>query len=517
MCLIVCCSLRSGRDKGIRMYRVPTVVTNQGSEAEELSKERRRMWISAISRDKLTDKILNNDRVCERHFVSKKPAAPWDRFNVDWVPTQELGHEKKPFEDDEEAKAEVNLARAERSNERRKRRSELLEQERLLKLQRLNEPGLPLADISLEIESSEIQETELQLEDRRSCATQTEAFDHLYRSVASSQDISPQTDASCQTDEFDYLFSQSNSKPFDQDYLRDDDAKVSFYTGLPGYDILVKTFNYVSPYVTRKTISLNPFQEMVMVLMKLRLNVPLQDLAYRFGVSLPTVSRIFAHWLFIMDVRLSPLIKWPGREDLWRTMPQSFKFSFENKTTVIIDCFEVFCVKPSNLLARAQTFSSYKHHNTVKVLIGITPQGTVSFVSQAWGGRTSDKYLTENCGILNKLLPGDLVMADRGFTIHEGVALKHAKLVIPAFTKGKAQLDPVEVEMTQGIATVRIHVERVIGLLRRKYTILEGILPTHYLTCDPSDIPEAQVPIIDRIIRVCSGLVNLCGPIVPFD
>ena len=86
-------------------------------------------------------------------------------------------------------------------------------------------------------------------------------------------------------------------------------------------------------------------------------------------------------------------------------MPQCFKFSFGTKTTVIIDCFEVFCVKPTNLLARAQTFSSYKHHNTVKVLIGITPQGCISFVSEAWGGSTSDKQLTENCGVLNKFAP----------------------------------------------------------------------------------------------------------------
>ena len=80
------------------------------------------------------------------------------------------------------------------------------------------------------------------------------------------------------------------------------------------------------------------------------------------------------------------------------------------------------------------------------------PQGYISFVSEAWGGSTSDKHLTENCGLLDKLLPGDLVMADRGFTIHDGVALKHAQLVIPAFTKGKEQLDPIDVEKTKGIA-----------------------------------------------------------------
>ena len=41
-----------------------------------------------------------------------------------------------------------------------------------------------------------------------------------------------------------------------------------------------------------------------------------------------------------------------------------------------------------------------------------------------------------------------MVMADRGFTIIicESVGLKQVKLVIPAFTKGKLQLDPVDVE-----------------------------------------------------------------------
>jgi len=53
------------------------------------------------------------------------------------------------------------------------------------------------------------------------------------------------------------------------------------------------------------------------------------------------------------------------------------------KVTVVIDCFEVFIEKPTNLLATAQTFSSYKHYNTIKLLIGITPQGTVSYASEA--------------------------------------------------------------------------------------------------------------------------------------
>ena len=88
------------------------------------------------------------------------------------------------------------------------------------------------------------------------------------------------------------------------------------------------------------------------------------------------------------------------------------------------------------------------------------------------------------------------------------------KLVIPAFTKGREQLDHIGVEKTRALASVRIHVERVIGLLCCKYTILQSTLPTNFLN---NDNAQDEVPIIDRIIKVCSALVNLCPPIVPFD
>ena len=150
-------------------------------------------------------------------------------------------------------------------------------------------------------------------------------------------------------------------------------------------------------------------------------------------------------------------------------------------------------------------------------MIGITSQGTISFVSKAWGGRTSHKFLTENCGIIDKLLPRDLVLADRGFTIQELLMFKHAQLAIPAFTRGKDQLDPVEVEETRTMANVRIHVERITGLLRRKYTILSGILPINFLISRPNGSQEEAIPMIDRILNVCSALVKLCPGIVPFD
>lgn len=74
-----------------------------------------------------------------------------------------------------------------------------------------------------------------------------------------------------------------------------------------------------------------------------------------------------------------------------------------------------------------------KYHNTIKVLIVITPQGVISFISECWGGRVSDAHLTEQCGILKKLLPGNIVLADVGFNIEDSVGVMQAKLQIPAF------------------------------------------------------------------------------------
>ena len=65
------------------------------------------------------------------------------------------------------------------------------------------------------------------------------------------------------------------------------------------------------------------------------------------------------------------------------------------------------------------------------------------FVSNSWGGRVNDKHLTMNSGLLQKLLPGDVVLADRGFDVGEVVAMAQASLHMPAFTKGLDQLPPV--------------------------------------------------------------------------
>lgn len=53
----------------------------------------------------------------------------------------------------------------------------------------------------------------------------------------------------------------------------------------------------------RHPVSLSKFQEFALVLVKLRLAVPHQDLAYCLGISCAGVSRIPAAWCIILDIR----------------------------------------------------------------------------------------------------------------------------------------------------------------------------------------------------------------------
>jgi hypothetical protein len=103
-------------------------------------------------------------------------------------------------------------------------------------------------------------------------------------------------------------------------------------------------------------------------------------------IVISTVSRTFHSLLDAMDVIAKKLIVWPDRETLRTSMPMSFR-TFFKQCAVIIDCSEIFIERPSDLLARATVWSNYKHHSTIKFLIGITPQGTVvSFHIAGEGG-----------------------------------------------------------------------------------------------------------------------------------
>jgi hypothetical protein len=100
---------------------------------------------------------------------------------------------------------------------------------------------------------------------------------------------------------------------------------------------------------------LSNFQQVVLVLVKLRLNIPFELLGDLFCVSQSTAICTFHFVLHVMYEKMHFLVNWPDRFSIKAAMPLSFIQSFGRKVMVIIDCFEVRLERASSLQARNQT------------------------------------------------------------------------------------------------------------------------------------------------------------------
>ena len=176
-----------------------------------------------------------------------------------------------------------------------------------------------------------------------------------------------------------------------------------------------------------------------------------------------------------------------------------FVLDFQNVES--IDCTEIFIERARNRTVRALTWSNYKHHNTIKIPVGIAPTWAISFLSKAFGGRVSDKVITQKSGFLDLLEHGDLVSADRVFFISEDLAARGASLAIASFTKGKKPLSMMEVEFCCWLSRVCIHIERAMERIKN-FKIISGILSLKL-------VPQA-----DNILLICAALSNLQGRLV---
>lgn len=489
-CCVVGCHNTYKKGSDIQFYRFPT------------DPERRSKWVNAVSREGWTP--LEYSWICSKHFTSgtksNNPLAP------NYVPTI-FNHVESPVKRRMEGKMD-DFNR--RQSMKRKHVSLTIDEATTI-----NAGDFP---------DSQVTDKHAQVTNEQLVSNATEEFSQCTPPSIEEQlqarvkelEKELETLQKHRDEENLALQSMKSSFPFKGDQLLDDDKKVKYYTGLPSYSVLKAIFDFVSTDLKLPSHIINGkktlFEQLVLVLMKLRLNLGDQDLAYRFQIGQATASRYFNSWLDVLYSSLSFVIRWPERGELLKTMPMDFRKYFR-KCVVIIDCFEIFIERPTSLSARAQTWSNYKHHNTAKFLIGITPQGSIAYVSQGWGGRTSDVFLTENCELFSKLLPGDMILADQGFTIEDAARLYCAEVKVPPFTKGKKQLSQVEVDSARRLSRVRIHVERVIGMIRQKYTMLQSTFPINMLMCQEDETEST----LDKIVTVCCALCNCCDSIVPTD
>lgn len=480
-CRVLGCHNRGSRGNDRSFYRLPAVVTGQGEKTQELSEERRRLWLASLNQD-FTGKTITNVRVCSDHFVSKRKASLYDRNSPDWVPSVNMASKRPP----------PLSSREVTDNPHKKRRHMKIE---------LTKPLQDIANVRPSTSQSALEESPT-----HDSEAQTIMDLNALNSIECDMSELRSENACLKRDE------KIKSSLYSVESFVDNDRKVCYITGLPSFKILMVLFNFLEAHLP-VTISMGKFECFTMTLARLRLNVSVNYLAFQMNTSVSTISRVITDVIDVMYIRMKCFVMVPEREVLQKTMPIQFHKQFGRKCAYIIDLLEILIERPSNLKARSDAWSSDKHHNTVKFLLGITPQGGVSFVSHSWGGQTSDKHITEHCGFLNRILPGDLILADTGFDIQDGIGGISAQVKIPACTKGKSQLSSLDVESKRCLANVRIPVERVFGLVRQNYRILGGTFPINMVLTKTKD----NIPIIDKIVYVCCSLINLCDSVVAFD
>ncbi|XP_077473653.1 uncharacterized protein LOC144087168 isoform X2 [Stigmatopora argus] len=292
--------------------------------------------------------------------------------------------------------------------------------------------------------------------------------------------------------------------------LRNDAEKVKFYTGLPNFFVLETVMLLLAPHMDAiRNAKLSKFQQLLLTLMRLRLDLRNQDLAYRFGVKVSTVVRTVHHVVNIMSSTLVPTaVFWPSRAELRKNLPAALRSSCPD-CAVIVDCFTVLC---EGLAFSGKERETAPTRNVLNYLIGLAPQGVVTFVSRGVLGDFSPRNLAEGSGFLSKLLPGDVVLASRDLDIADSVAARGARFGIA----GCFQDTPSCREEGPLVSTlsVQAHVERVVSIVRQRYAMLTGPVEKPFTTAAER---TSSLSTFDKIVQVACALNNLCISAAPLE
>ncbi len=312
------------------------------------------------------------------------------------------------------------------------------------------------------------------------------------------------------------------------DSVKDNDDKFRYWTNLPNY----KVFKALSDHLkdrsggnlkywhgqrTKKTKHFTELfaskpgperkatfeEEFFMVLVKLKTGRHNIDLAHTFGFSVGYISMLVSTWVNFLNIELKFLCEMMSDTENLDTMPNVFH-NFPG-LEITIDCTELILQRSSNLQARKETFSNYKQRDTVKFLVGLSPNLTVNYISEAYGGRSSDNHITlESERMLSALQekPGKKrALADKGFTVGQELRELGVELIVPKF-KGRnmSQFNFEDAAYSRWVSQARIHVERIIQRIR-----------TFHIW--DATVQLSMKDIISQCFSVCAYLTNFQMPI----
>ena len=380
-CLHKACSC----DQPLRLFKFPSKLRNHA---------RRVVWITKLKRETAKKKHWKpgqSDMVCSDHFVDGLPTVE----NPD--PTLNLGYEAP----------------------KKKVRSQLVRYYPE-KIQETVESPLPPIRVTNILQKDTIDVREKC--DQCTCKEANEKAFFLEQEVVGSQKLKEENSKlkkKIQTLSRLVISKKKQVKPFSYRQIKSD-AKMKFYTGIQTIAMFNVIFNLIKPCLSsmvywRGTKTVSPSKcsshkkrlkqilphkdQLLMVLMRLRLGLLNEDLAGRFIISPSLCSNIFITWIKMLASLLAEtLVTWLPRDVIKSNLPEGFK-KISPKTQCIIDCTEVFIERSKSLNVQASTWSDYKKHNTIKFLVVISPHGYIMLLSDCYGGRATDQYICANSNL----------------------------------------------------------------------------------------------------------------------
>jgi len=309
---------------------------------------------------------------------------------------------------------------------------------------------------------------------------------------------------------FSNMMTQTPVQPmFSVENFASDNMAMHFYTGLESYAKFLFVLNTLGPavyclrYIYFQIDSVSVENQLFMSLMKLRRYTTNFELSRFFSLSEASVKNIVYTWILFMSRQWREANIWPPGNLVRYFAPTDFKAKFPT-TRIIVDGTECPIKQPKAPRAQQATFSSYKNRNTVKILVGSTPGGLVNFVSDAYGGCTSDRQIVERSNIVVLCEPGDSVMADKGFNVQDLFARMDVTVNIPTFFKKRNRISGKIILRDRKVSSKRVHIERIIGLGK-----------TYKILTNPLNSTETKLS--SHITYCCFMLCNFRTCIVPKD
>ncbi|XP_011312050.1 uncharacterized protein Camp [Fopius arisanus] len=282
------------------------------------------------------------------------------------------------------------------------------------------------------------------------------------------------------------------------------DHDLSVLCGIRNHRILDKLVQLIMRFFPEKRPHKMPLRDrIILTTMKLK-----NDLTFSFltiimrCVAESTCRAIFLDTLQKLSTILRCVIRWVPKEEITRNMPLAFE-NFEN-TVCVVDCTEFKIQKPKCLACRLKIYSQYKSNFTAKFMTVVSPAGLLIYLSEGYGGRSSDGAIFEASNITSRLQPGDAVMADKGFRIENLCDKFGIQLYRSAFLERKKQFSTEEAILNRNIAAARVHVER----MNQRIEIFDVL---------KNELSWNLVNYVNDIVIVCAGLANLGTPLFADD